>query len=51
MYKKWIKRLLDILLSLCLLIVLSPVPVALAVLERGRLGSPVLFSQARPGYG
>ena len=51
MYKKWIKRLLDILLSLCLLIVLSPVLLALAVLVRVRLGSPVLFTQERPGYG
>ena len=51
MYKKWIKRLLDILLSLCLLIVLSPVLLALAVMVRVRLGSPVLFTQERPGYG
>ena len=51
MYKKWIKRLLDILLSLCLLIVLSPVLLTLAVLVRVRLGSPVLFTQERPGYG
>lgn len=51
MYKKWIKRLLDILLSLCLLIVLNPVLLTLAVLVRVRLGSPVLFTQERPGYG
>ena len=51
MYKKWIKRVLGILLSLCLLIVLSPVLLALAVLVRVRLGSPVLFTQERPGYG
>ena len=51
MYKKWIKRLLDILLSLCLLIVLSPVLLTLAVLVRVRLGSPVLYTQERPGYG
>ena len=43
-YKKWIKRFLDILLSLIILIALSPVLAALAVLVRVRLGSPVLFS-------
>ncbi|HJB91089.1 MAG TPA: sugar transferase [Candidatus Eisenbergiella merdigallinarum] len=51
MYKKWIKRFLDILLSLIILIALSPVLAALAVLVRVRLGSPVLFSQERPGLG
>lgn len=50
-YKKWIKRFLDILLSLIILIALSPVLAALAVLVRVRLGSPVLFSQQRPGLG
>ena len=50
-YKKWIKRFLDILLSLIILIALSPVLAALAVLVRVRLGSPVLFSQERPGLG
>ena len=50
-YKKWIKRFLDILPSLIILIALSPVLAALAVLVRVRLGSPVLFSQERPGLG
>ena len=50
-YKKWIKRFLDILLSLIILIALSPVLAALAVLVRVRLGSPGLFSQERPGLG
>lgn len=50
-YKKWIKRFLDILLSLIILIALSPVLAALVVLVRVRLGSPVLFSQERPGLG
>lgn len=49
MYKKYVKRLLDILLSLCILIVLSPVLLILAVLVRVKLGSPVLFCQKRPG--
>lgn len=49
MYKKYIKRCLDFLLSLCGIIVLSPVLIALAVLVRVKLGSPVLFKQERPG--
>ena len=51
MYKKWMKRFLDILLSLCILLVLSPVLLVLALLVRMKLGSPVIFSQKRPGYG
>ena len=49
MYRKYIKRLLDILLSFCILVVLSPLLLALAVLVRLKLGSPVLFKQERPG--
>ncbi|MBQ7840739.1 MAG: sugar transferase [Lachnospiraceae bacterium] len=49
MYKKYIKRFLDIIISLCILVVLSPVLLVLAVLVRTKLGSPVLFKQERPG--
>ncbi|MCH5248409.1 MAG: sugar transferase [Lachnospiraceae bacterium] len=49
MYKKYIKRLLDIIISLCGIIVLSPVYLVLAILVRQKLGSPVLFKQDRPG--
>lgn len=49
MYKRCIKRLLDIVISLCGIIVLSPVYLALALLVRIKLGSPVLFMQERPG--
>lgn len=49
MYKKYIKRLLDIVLSLCILILLSPLLLVLAVLVRVKLGGPVLFRQERPG--
>lgn len=49
MYKNCIKRCLDILLSLCGIIVLSPVLLVLAILVRLKLGSPVLFKQERPG--
>lgn len=49
MYKKYIKRMLDFILSLCGVIVLSPVLLVLAVLVRCKLGSPILFRQERPG--
>jgi sugar transferase EpsL len=44
-----LKRLVDILISACLLLLLSPLLSMLFVLIRFRLGSPVLFSQKRPG--
>lgn len=50
MYRKIVKRLLDILLSLTGLIVLSPVILVVAILVRTKLGSPVIFKQKRPGY-
>lgn len=49
MYRLFIKRLLDIVLSAAALLVLSPVFLLVALLVRARLGSPVLFRQARPG--
>lgn len=49
MYRKCIKRLLDILVSGVGIIVLSPLFVVLAVLVRVKLGRPVLFKQDRPG--
>ena len=49
MYKGYIKRMLDIILSGGALIVLSPVLLVIAYLVKTKLGSPVLFSQDRPG--
>ena len=49
MYRKFFKRFLDVVLSLFALIVLSPVLLAVAVLVRVKLGSPVIFCQERPG--
>lgn len=43
------KRLLDILISVCGLLVLSPVIGVVALIVRMKLGSPVLFRQVRPG--
>ena len=49
MYKKCIKRLLDILLSLTGIVVLSPLYVILWILIRCKLGKPAIFTQDRPG--
>ena len=49
MYRLFIKRLLDIVISGVALIVLSPVYLILAILIRVKLGSPVIFHQERPG--
>ena len=49
MYAKYMKRLLDILLSLTILVVLSPLLLVLCILVRSKLGSPIFFEQERPG--
>jgi len=50
MYRLFVKRLIDIILSGLALLILSPVFLAVAVLVRLKLGSPVIFRQERPGY-
>lgn len=49
MYAKYVKRLLDLILSLIALIILMPVMIILYVLVRIKLGKPVFFKQQRPG--
>lgn len=49
MYAKYIKRILDLLLSLMALIVLMPLMIIIGVLVRINLGSPIIFKQKRPG--
>lgn len=49
MYRKYIKRLLDFILSLFATIILSPVLLIVALLVRIKLGAPVIFKQKRPG--
>lgn len=44
-----IKRLIDIVASALGLLLLAPLLLVLALLIRVRMGSPVIFSQARPG--
>lgn len=50
MYQKYIKRLLDIIISFTALVLLSPVLLVVALLVRIKLGAPVIFHQERPGY-
>ena len=42
------KRLLDIIISFCALIILSPLLLYLAYKIKVKIGSPVLFKQQRP---
>lgn len=51
MYRRFIKRGLDIILSGTALVILSPIFLIVALLVRTKLGSPVIFHQERPGYG
>lgn len=48
-YKRYIKRVLDFILSLSAIISLSWLFLIVALLVRTKLGSPVLFKQKRPG--
>lgn len=49
MYAKYIKRILDLILSLMALIVLMPLMIIIGILVRINLGSPIIFKQKRPG--
>ena len=48
-YARFLKRFLDIVISLCALTVLCLPMALLALLVRLKLGAPVLFTQDRPG--
>ena len=49
MYRKCIKRLFDIVISLTALIILSPILLVVWILVRVKLGGPAIFTQQRPG--
>lgn len=49
LYEKYVKRSMDVFLSVGALIVFSPIIMILALLVRLKLGSPVIFCQERPG--
>lgn len=48
-YEKFIKRPQDFLCSLIAILILSPVLFIISLLVRYKLGSPVIFTQERPG--
>ena len=48
-YERWIKRLLDVICSLGAVIVFGWLYVVIALAVRWKMGSPVIFKQARPG--
>ena len=49
MYKKYIKRIVDICCALAALLVFCWLYIIVAVLVRVKLGSPIIFKQERPG--
>ena len=49
LYEKFFKRLLDIILSFLAIILLSPIILMVSILVYFKLGSPVFFTQERPG--
>ena len=46
----WGKRIFDVILAACVVLLLLPLLVAIAIVVRFRLGSPVLFRQERAGW-
>lgn len=49
MYAKYIKRTLDLFLSIIAVIVLSPLLLIIYIMVRIKLGKPAIFKQKRPG--
>ena len=48
-YEKYVKRILDVICASAAIICFSPIYIVVAILVRVKLGSPVLFTQDRPG--
>jgi undecaprenyl phosphate N,N'-diacetylbacillosamine 1-phosphate transferase len=49
LYRRYIKRLMDLCISLVAIIFLSPIFLVVTILVKIKLGSPVIFKQQRPG--
>ena len=49
LYRKYLKRPMDLILSISALILLAPLLLVTALLVKVKMGSPVLFKQDRPG--
>lgn len=48
-YEKYVKRAIDVTCATGAIVVFSPIYLGVAVLVRTKLGSPILFTQDRPG--
>lgn len=48
-YEKYVKRIIDVVCATGAIVVFSPLYLCVALLVRIKLGSPVLFTQDRPG--
>lgn len=48
-YYNWIKRIIDIVLSFIAIVLLCPILICIAIFIKAKLGSPIIFSQERPG--
>ncbi|OAK67629.1 sugar transferase [Lederbergia galactosidilytica] len=48
-YKHFVKRPMDFILSLLAIIIFSPILITVAILVKIKLGAPILFKQERPG--
>lgn len=49
LYRRYFKRLMDVLLSLIAVIALCPVLIVVAIFIRTKIGSPIIFKQQRLG--
>lgn len=48
-YEKYVKRAIDVVCATGAIVVFSPIYIGVAVLVKTKLGSPILFTQDRPG--
>ena len=49
MYERYVKRVIDFIIALAVLVLFWWIYAVIAVLVRVKLGSPVIFTQERPG--
>ena len=49
MYAKYIKRMLDIILSFIAIVILAPIYIIISILVLIFMGWPIIFKQPRPG--
>lgn len=49
LYKNYIKRPMDVILSLLAIVIFLPILIIVAIFVKIKLGSPVIFKQKRPG--